>query len=128
MIAYAEEKRAEGMIVGEIRRARVIAQELFCSDLSLEEITKYTRLPLEEVKYLHSITMMSSKEIKPALAKALADGDSASFIELLRGYVLTHDILDACSQAELDHAIIYNAIRDGNVALDALCKIMKVFS
>ncbi|AGH95673.1 hypothetical protein A11Q_1457 [Pseudobdellovibrio exovorus JSS] len=68
------------------------------------------------------------KEIKLALAESLFDGDREAFIEILAGYVRTHNILEVCRRTGLSRTVVYEATgKQGNPSLDTLCKIMTAF-
>src|ERR1019366_8659518 len=68
------------------------------------------------------------KAIKQALMEALFDGDKEAFVEILSGYVRTHNILEVCRRTGLSRTVVYEAIGEGgNPSLDTLCKIMTSF-
>lgn len=75
-----------------------------------------------------SAIFKNHKEIKLALFEALMDGDKEAFIDILSGYVRSHNILEVCRQTGLSRTVVYEAISDnGNPSLDTLCKIMTSF-
>ncbi len=75
-----------------------------------------------------SAIFKNHKEIKKALFEALMDGDKEAFIDILSGYVRSHNILEVCRRTGLSRTVVYEAISDnGNPSLDTLCKIMTSF-
>ncbi len=68
-------------------------------------------------------------EIKQALFEALLDGDREAFVDILSGYVRSHNILEVCRRTGLSRTVVYEAISEnGNPSLDTLCKIMNSFN
>lgn len=68
------------------------------------------------------------KEIKQALFEAFMDGDKEAFVDILSGYVRSHNILEVCRRTGLSRTVVYEAISDdGNPSLDTLFKIMTSF-
>ena len=75
-----------------------------------------------------SAIFKNHKEIKQALFEALMEGDKEAFIDILSGYVRSHNILEVCRRTGLSRTVVYEAISDnGNPSLDTLCKIMTSF-
>jgi probable addiction module antidote protein len=75
-----------------------------------------------------SLIFKKHKEIKQALFEALIDGDREAFVEILSGYVRSHNVLEVCRRTGLSRTVVYEAISDdGNPSLDTLCKIMTSF-
>lgn len=75
-----------------------------------------------------SVIFQSHSRIKKALAECLIDGDRDSFVEILSGYVRTHNISDVCRRTGLSRTVVYAAISEkGNPSLDTLCKIITSF-
>jgi len=67
-------------------------------------------------------------EIKKALSAALMDGDKEAFIEILAGYIRTHNVLKVCQRTKLSRTVVYEAMtQQGNPSLETLCKIMNAF-
>lgn len=83
---------------------------------------------LEFERHDPSAIFKNPKEIKKALFEALMDGDREAFIDILSGYVRSHNILEVCRRTGLSRTVVYEAISDsGNPSLDTLCKIMTSF-
>lgn len=83
---------------------------------------------IELLSHDPSLIYRNHKEIKKALLEALMDGDREAFIDILSGYVRTHNILEVCRRTGLSRTVVYEAISDkGNPSLDTLCKIMISF-
>ncbi len=59
-----------------------------------------------------SAIFRNHKKIKGALAKALIDGDKEAFIEILSGYVRSHNISEVCQRTDLSRTVVYEAIGD----------------
>ncbi|MFN8943938.1 MAG: DNA-binding protein [Pseudobdellovibrionaceae bacterium] len=75
-----------------------------------------------------SLIFKNHKKIKTALSEALIDGDKEAFVDILSGYVRSHNILEVCRRTGLSRTVVYEAIsEDGNPSLDTLCKIMISF-
>jgi probable addiction module antidote protein len=75
-----------------------------------------------------SLIFKKHKEIKQALFEALIDGDREAFVDILSGYVRSHNVLEVCRRTGLSRTVVYEAISDdGNPSLDTLCKIMTSF-
>lgn len=75
-----------------------------------------------------SLIFKNHKEIKQALFEALVDGDKEAFVDILSGYVRSHNILEVCRRTGLSRTVVYEAISEnGNPSLDTLCKIMTSF-
>ncbi len=80
------------------------------------------------IKHDPSLIFKNHKEIKKALSEALIDGDKEAFVEILSGYVRTHNILEVCRRTKLSRTVVYEAISEnGNPSLETLCKIMTSF-
>lgn len=80
------------------------------------------------IKHDPSLLFKNHKEIKKALSEALIDGDKEAFVEILSGYVRTHNILEVCRRTKLSRTVVYGAIsKNGNPTLETLCKIMTSF-
>lgn len=83
---------------------------------------------IELIKHDPSAIFKNHKEIKLALSQALVDGDKEAFIEILSGYVRSHNVLEVCRRTGLSRTVVYEAISEnGNPSLDTLCKIMTSF-
>lgn len=83
---------------------------------------------IELLSHDPSAIFKNHKEIKKALAESLMDGDKEAFVEILSGYVRSHNILEVCRRTGLSRTVVYEAISDnGNPSLDTLCKIMTSF-
>jgi len=83
---------------------------------------------VELLKHDPSLIFKNHKEIKKALFEALFDGDKEAFVDVLSGYVKSHNILEVCRRTGLSRTVVYEAISDdGNPSLDTLCKIMTSF-
>ncbi len=81
------------------------------------------------IRHEPSATFKDHKKIKAALAEALFDGDKDAFVEILAGYVQSHNILEVCRRTGLSRTVVYEAIAEhGNPSLDTLCKIMTSFN
>lgn len=75
-----------------------------------------------------SFIFKNHKKIKQALAEALTEGDKEAFIDILSGYVRSHNILEVCRRTGLSRTVVYEAISEnGNPSLETLCKIMTSF-
>ncbi len=83
---------------------------------------------IELVAHDPSAIFKNHKEIKAALFEALMDGDREAFVDILSGYVKSHNILEVCKRTGLSRTVVYEAIsEDGNPSLDTLCKIIISF-
>ena len=81
------------------------------------------------IRHDPSAIFKNHKSIKAALAEALLDGDRDAFVEILAGYVRTHNVLEVCRRTGLSRTVVYEAIAEhGNPSLDTLCKIMTSFN
>jgi probable addiction module antidote protein len=81
------------------------------------------------VRHDPSAIFKNHKRIKAALVEALLDGDKEAFVEVLAGYVRTHNILEVCRRTGLSRTVVYEAIGErANPSLDTLCKIMISFN
>ena len=56
-----------------------------------------------------SAIFKNHKKIKAALAEALIDGDKDGFVEILSGYVRTHNISEVCLRTGLSRTVVYEA-------------------
>lgn len=75
-----------------------------------------------------SSSFNNHSKVKKALAESLLDGDKESFIDILSGYVRTHNILEVCRRTGLSRTVVYEAISEqANPSLETLCKIMTSF-
>lgn len=75
-----------------------------------------------------SVIFKNHKQIKQALFEAFMDGDKEAFVDILSGYVRSHNILEVCRRTGLSRTVVYEAISDdGNPSLDTLFKIMTSF-
>jgi probable addiction module antidote protein len=75
-----------------------------------------------------SLSFKSHNKIKKALAESLLDGDREAFIDILSGYVRTHNVLEVCRRTGLSRTVVYEAISEkANPSLETLCKIMTSF-
>ncbi len=83
---------------------------------------------VELLSHEPSLIFKKHKEINQVLFEALMDGDREAFVDILSGYVRTHNILEVCRRTGLSRTVVYEAISDdGNPSLDTLCKIMTSF-
>lgn len=83
------------------------------------------------VKLFHhdpSLVFKNHNKVKKALAESLLDGDREAFIDILSGYVRTHNILEVCRRTGLSRTVVYEAISEkANPSLETLCKILTSF-
>lgn len=83
---------------------------------------------IELLSHDPSVIFKNHKEIKRALFEAFMDGDKEAFVDILSGYVRSHNILEVCRRTGLSRTVVYEAISDdGNPSLDTLFKIMTSF-
>lgn len=102
----------------------------------IKTLEKPKKLPRKSMKingiklYEHNPEKLfqNHQEVRQALAEALLDGDKEAFIDILSGYVKSHNILDVCRRTGLSRTVVYEAIgENANPSLDTLCRIIISF-